>query len=158
MRAQIRVLECGTWESSSKAGQSPVPGDFPGGLLDQASQGAMAGLMRHLHEDLMRVFWSQLCAEHLVLRSQSSLPQLLKHSASWSGCQVLWTGCFMGNSSRRAKVRSRGRMLLIKSGNKSVSTIAPPHPLPSDLQLAFCTPCVPSLLTGCWQRRCLIRT
>lgn len=50
MRAQIRVLECGTWESSSKAGQSPVPGDFPGGLLDHASQGALAGLMRHFHE------------------------------------------------------------------------------------------------------------
>lgn len=30
--------------------QLPLPGDFPGGLLDQANQGAMAGLIRHLHE------------------------------------------------------------------------------------------------------------
>ena len=38
MRAQIRVLECGTWESSSKVSQSPVPGDFPAGLLDHAAK------------------------------------------------------------------------------------------------------------------------
>ena len=39
MRAQIRVLECGTRESSAKpASQSPVPGDFPGGWLDQAAK------------------------------------------------------------------------------------------------------------------------
>lgn len=38
MKAQISVLECGTWESSRKASQSPVPGDFPGGWLDQAAK------------------------------------------------------------------------------------------------------------------------
>lgn len=30
--------------------QSPVPGDSPGGLIDQATQGAMTGLIRPLHE------------------------------------------------------------------------------------------------------------
>lgn len=38
MRAQITVLGCGTWESSSKASQSPVLGNSPGGLLDQAAK------------------------------------------------------------------------------------------------------------------------
>lgn len=155
--------------------QSPVPGDFPGGLLDQTNQGAMAGLIRHLHELMLlqanldeSVLVPALC-RRACLEVPSFFASVAKAFSffGWS-FKCLWAfKCFHGTQKHLSKqmLEAGEECCPLKVTGRELAPPSQLNSLTSALQLrgpacwlAFCTPCMPSLHTGFWERGCVVRT